>query len=353
VDWVTTLGGDRVGRLLDAVPDPTLVVDDSGVVRFANGEATRVFGWPRQELLGRSLRELVPDWDADKPQPTGRGQSLSHALARHRNGRTVPVDLTLAPIEESTGFVAVFLHDVSSRIQLEQEAERTRDELIANISHELRTPLTSIVGYLELISELGEDEVGPQARRLVEIVARNAVRELRLVNDLLAVSFVDDYLARTSLEQVDLGVLVGQVVEEQQLFAHGAGLTLRLQAEDSVMVRGDSDRLVRLLENLVVNSCKFTPPGGEIRVTVAGDGPNAVLTVADTGIGVSAAERERIFERMYRAPGAIDRQVEGAGLGLSIAKAIVEAHSGTITVDSTPGLGTTVQVALPRSEPRL
>ena len=325
---MTSWGGDRIGRLLDAVPDPTLVVDASGVVQFANGQAAVMVGRPRHELLGRHVRELVPEWGTvERSQHESGAPAASPASARHRNGRSIPVELTVTTIDDEAGVLAVFLRDVSAQLQLEQEADRMRDELIA---------------------ELGDDEVGPQARKLVEIVARNAVRELRLVNDLLAVSFVDEYLARTSLEQVDLGVLSGQVIEEQQLFAHGAGLALGLTAEDGVVVRGDADRLVRLLENLVVNSCKFTPPGGEIRVAVTGEGPDAVLTVADTGIGVSEAERERIFERMYRAPGAIDRHVEGAGLGLSIAKAIVDAHSGTITLDSAPGRGTRVRVTLPR-----
>jgi len=350
VDWVTTLGSDRVGRLLEAVPDPTLVADAGGRVQFANVQASVLFGRPREELLGRNARQLVPDWDGQL-RDTPAGQTLA-ADVRHRNGNVVPVELTVAALDEAGSSVAVFLRDVSARLLLEQQTERMRDELIANISHELRTPLTSIVGYLELLSEMGPDELGPQARRLVEILARNAVRELRLVNDLLAVSFVDDYLANTSLEPVDLGVLAGQVVEEQQLFAHGAGLELSVVAEDSVVVRGNADRLVRLLENLVVNSCKFSPPGGQIRVGVTTEGPDAVLTVADTGIGVSEAERERLFERLYRAPGAIDRHVEGAGLGLSIAKAIVDAHAGTITIDSTPGEGTLVRVALPRVSPR-
>jgi len=350
VDWVTTLGSDRVGRLLEAVPDPTLVADAAGRIQFANAQASMLLGRPREELLRRTVHELLPEWDGRLTEAaTGRPVA---ADAWHRNGASVPVELTVVPLDETSDSVAVFMRDVRARLILEQETDRMRDELIANVSHELRTPLTSIVGYLELLSELGEDELGPQARRLVEILARNALRELRLVNDLLAVSFVDDYLARTSLEPVELEVLAGQVVEEQQLFAHGAGLTLTLEVEEPVVVRGNADRLVRLLENLVVNSCKFSPPGGQIRVGVATDGPDAVLTVTDTGIGVSEAERERIFERMYRAPGAIDRHVEGAGLGLSIAKAIVDAHSGTITIDSTPGEGTVVRVALPRVSPR-
>ncbi|HRD60405.1 MAG TPA: PAS domain-containing sensor histidine kinase [Nocardioides sp.] len=355
MDWLTTLTSERAGRLLDAAPDPTVVVDGSGALRYANERVAEVFGHPREELIGRDVRTLVPDWNLAELQRPAAQQLVPTTVARHRNGHTLPVEVTVVPLGgpgDPDGQVTVFLRDISARVRLEQEADRMRDELIANISHELRTPLTSIVGYLELLHELDETQLGQQARRLLEVVARNAHRELRLVNDLLAVSFVDEDHARMHLEPVDLGVVAAQVVEDHQLFARGAGLEVTYEAEESVIVRGDADRLVRLLENLVVNSCKFSPPGGAVRVLVTAEGPDAVLTVIDTGIGVSEAERTKIFDRMYRAPGAIVRQVDGAGLGLSIAKGIVDAHSGTIVVDSTPGQGTTVRVTLPRSAPR-
>ena len=347
MDWLTTLDSDRVGQLLDAAPDPTVVLDPEGTMLFLNQRVAEVFGYPRDELVGNHIRVLVPDWDLAEVRAVSARQLTPIGVALHRNGHTVPIELTVAALGGPGGQVTVFLRDISARIRLEQEADRMRDELIANISHELRTPLTSILGYLELLGELGEDELGPEARQLVEVVRRNAGRELRLVNDLLAVSFVDEYLARHTLELIDLAAVAAQVVEEHQPFAGGAGLELSLQAAGAVAVRGDADRLVRVVENLVVNACKFSPPGGEIRVAVAAEGGDAVLTVTDTGIGISEAELTRLFERMYRAPGAIDRHVEGAGLGLSIAKAIVEAHSGTITVDSTPGTGTVVRVAVP------
>ncbi len=347
MDWLTTLDRDRVGQLLEAAPEPTVVLDPEGTLLFHNQRVAEVFGYPGDELAGRHISVLVPDWDLAEIRAVSARELTPTGVARHQEGHTVPIELTVASLDGPGGQVTVFLRDVSARIQREREADRTRDELIANISHELRTPLTSILGYLELLGELGEDELGPQARQLVEVVRRNAGRELRLVNDLLAVSFVDEYLARNTLELIDLAAVAAQVVEEHQPFAKGAGLDLSLQAAGAVPVLGDADRLVRVLENLVVNACKFSPSGGEVRVGVAPEGEEAVLTVADTGIGVSEAERARLFERMYRAPGAIDRHVEGAGLGLAIAKAIVEAHSGTITLDSTPGAGTLVRVAMP------
>jgi two-component system phosphate regulon sensor histidine kinase PhoR len=352
VDWLTSLISERVDHLLDAAPDPTMVVDGTGTLRFVNERVLAVFGHTRDDLLGHHVRDLIPGWDLAELSSLSANGLTPRGVATHHNGHAVPIEVSVATLAGGEGHVIVFLRDISARIRLEEEADRMRDELIANISHELRTPLTSIVGYLELLEDLGDDQLGPQARALLAIVARNANRELRLVNDLLAVSFVDEDMARMRFERVDLGVIAGQVVEERQLFAHGAGLEVTLQAEAGVTVLGDADRLVRLVENLVINSCKFSPPGGQVRVVVATQGPIAVLTVVDTGIGVSKAEQARLFDRMYRAPGAIDRHVEGAGLGLSIAKSIVEAHSGTINVESALGKGTTVRVALPLSDQR-
>jgi two-component system phosphate regulon sensor histidine kinase PhoR len=351
VEWLATLGSEGVARLLDAAPDPTLVIDAEGRIQVVSEQVTFMLGYPQHQLLGRDIRDLVPEWDVKATgDPAGR-RTRSVGSARHRGGRAVPVEISAASIDSDVhdgALVAVFLRDISVQLQVEQEADRMRDELIANISHELQTPLTSINGYLELLTELGDDELGPQARKLVEIVHRNAKRELRLVDDLLTVTFIDENLARMATDLVDLAEVARAVVEEQRLFAGGAGLTLRFEAEGGATVRGDAHQLARVVASLVTNSCKFSPPGGEIQIVVSTDEASVTLTVADTGIGVSKAEGERLFERMYRAPGAIDRQVEGAGLGLAIVKAIAEAHSGTITLDSAVGVGTTVRVTLPR-----
>jgi two-component system, OmpR family, phosphate regulon sensor histidine kinase PhoR len=351
VEWLATLGSDGVARLLDAAPDPTLVIDAEGRIQVVSEQVTFVLGHSRHELEGRNVRDLVPEWDVTEAGDLSAYRPSAVGVARHRDGRAVPVEISVTSIGAEAGaggLVGVFLRDISARLQIEHEADRMRDELITNITHELQTPLTSINGYLELLSELGDDELGPEARRLVEIVHRNAKRELRLVDDLLTVTFIDENLARMANDLVDLSLVAHEVAEERRAFADGAGITLTLETEVGATVRGDAHHLARLVSNLVTNSCKFSPPGAEIRISVSTDDTGVTVTVADTGIGVSEAESERLFERMYRAPGAIDRQVEGAGLGLAIVKAIAEAHSGTISLESTLGVGTTVRVTLPR-----
>ena len=336
---------DAVVRLLDHAPDPVLVVDDAGLVRYAGGPVSALLGRPRSSLPGRRLVELLPGWR--RPETEGQHWSSS-ADAVHADGGTVPVECWLAPVsEELTG---VFLRDLRGRLALERENDRVRDDLASNISHELRTPLTSVIGYTELLRELPEDQLGPMARRLVDIVQRNARRELLLVEDLLAVSFTDRHLARMVDHRIDLGEVAAQVVEERGRYAEAAGITLHLDADGPATVRGDAHHLARVVHHLVTNGCKFSPPGSEVRVSIAAEEATVLLTVTDDGIGISQREADRVFERLYRAPGAIERLSEGSGLGLAVARSVVEAHRGTIRLDSVEGAGTTVRVVLPRAD---
>ncbi|MXG87972.1 sensor histidine kinase [Nocardioides flavescens] len=343
----TQWGATTLERLLAAAPLASLVVDRSGLIRFAGGPSAGLLGYPSGVLTGVPVTRVLPQWSEGRPV-TGR------QLARRHDGVSVPVEVTLVDLgaDDPSGagaLTGLHLTDLSGQVLLEQENDDLRDELVGNISHELRTPLTSVVGYLELALELGDDQLGPEARRLLEIVERNARRELRLVDDLLTVTFEVEQLSRMRREPVDLGEVAARVVGEHQPFAHGGGLEVTARADGPAVVRGDDGRLGRALEHLLTNACKFSPPGGQVRVDVTADEATVTLTVADTGIGLSRAERDRLFERFYRAPGTMARNVEGTGVGLCVVKAIVEAHAGTIAVDSEVGRGTTVRVALPRA----
>ncbi|MGZ4277013.1 MAG: sensor histidine kinase [Solirubrobacteraceae bacterium] len=143
-------------------------------------------------------------------------------------------------------------------------------------------------------------------------------------------------------------MLAREAVEAARPRAADAGVELSLRAPDALPLAGaDGDRLGQMLDNLIVNALKFTPPGGSVAVTVGGE-RDVELSVADTGVGIDPADQERLFERFYRAEGATERGVAGVGLGLTIVRAIVQGHGGEITLQSTPGEGTTFDVRLPR-----
>jgi signal transduction histidine kinase len=225
------------------------------------------------------------------------------------------------------------------------EADRLKDEFVALISHDLRTPLTSILGYLELTLE--EEGLTPTQRSYLEVVERNAQRLLRLVSDLLFVARLEAGQLELHESEVDLAAVAQQSVMEAEPRAAARGITLKCKTEPVPDVAGDRGRIFQLFDNLVSNAIKFTPEGGEVRVSVTQANGAVRLEVADTGIGIPEVEQRRLFERFFRASTASERQIQGTGLGLYISRAIVEAHGGEISFESEPGRGTAFRIDLP------
>jgi PAS domain S-box-containing protein len=231
------------------------------------------------------------------------------------------------------------------RKRAEAESERVKSEFFALVSHELRTPLTAIMGYLELLRD--EVELDAEARGFVDVIDRNAERLLGLVGDVLFVTQLEAGRFELQSGPVAFGDLVQAAVDVARPRALAGGIELRTALDAVPPLLADRDRLHQMLDHLVSNALKFTPPGGEVEVALARDREAVVLTVRDTGIGIAEAEQERLFERFYRSAEATERAVAGAGLGLTVCKAIVESHGGSIGVTSRGGAGTTVRVVLP------
>jgi signal transduction histidine kinase len=198
--------------------------------------------------------------------------------------------------------------------------------------------------------DLDDSQVGPEARKLLAVIERNATRELQLVDDLLTIAYLEDNRLRIQREPIDLNDVARRVVDDSGLRAREHGLKLQHLPAELPPVFGDFFRLVQVVENLVTNAIKFTGPGGRIDVCVLETPDAGVVEVRDTGTGVTKDEIGRLFERLYRGPQAIASQSQGAGLGLSIVQAIVEAHEGTVSVDSEVGVGTTIRFAIPYAD---
>jgi signal transduction histidine kinase len=255
-----------------------------------------------------------------------------------------------APVRDGGGAMIGRL-TVLREITGEREAERLKDEFFALVSHELRTPLTSIIGYLELVLDEVDDAVAPEQRRYLEVVQRNATRLLRLVGDLLFVAQVEAGKLSLDPGTVSLPQLVEEAVEAARPRAESRSIALRTEVEPVGETSGDRDRLGQVLDNLVTNALKFTPERGAVTVRLRRNGHGIALEVADNGMGIPAAEQHHLFERFFRASTATAQAVPGVGLGLTIVKAIVEAHGGHISVESEPQVGTTFRVELPLRAP--
>jgi signal transduction histidine kinase len=225
------------------------------------------------------------------------------------------------------------------------ELIRLRDEFVAVVSHELRTPMTSIVGYVELLAE--DDVLTPEQRSYLEVVQRGCDRLVEIVDELLLVAEAGRGKLALELVDVDGATLVANAVAAARPAADGRGIDLRSELGAETTLHGDAKRLGQMLDNLVSNAIKFTPEGGRVCVRTGRAAGGVFFEVSDTGDGIPPEDREHLFEAFYRSRSSNAQAVPGTGLGLTITKAIVDAHHGTIAVECPDGAGTTFRVVLP------
>ena len=231
-----------------------------------------------------------------------------------------------------------------------KELSRLRQEFVAAVSHELRTPLTSIIGYLDLITENVAGNLTAEQLTFLTIVERNADRLHELVGDLLLIAESDGGALVLDLRATDIDALAADCVESARLTADERQIEMTLVLGATRPIQGDPFRLAQMMDNLVSNAIKFTPEGGRVVVHTASEDGHALFEVTDSGPGISPADQAMLFDRFFRARTAVDQAVRGTGLGLTIVKAIVDAHHGSISIESTVGTSSTFRVQLPETQ---
>lgn len=305
-------------------------------VLFINESAAKIFGFSAKEVIGRNILTVDRAQEVQdllqKVSQSGKGEGLYE-----KDGHFY--QLSGSSVNGSGSVILIY--DVTEKMT----AEKLRREFSANVSHELKTPLQSILGYAEIMKNgLVKDE---DKQRFLERIHAEAGNMIELIQNIMELSRLDENKTLDEFEDVDLLKLAQSVTLRLKHKAQTKGVTLNVSGS-SACVCGVQSILSEVLYNLVDNSIKYNKDNGKVDVKVQDGSEEVTVSVSDTGIGIGAADRERVFERFYRADKSHSKEIGGTGLGLSIVKHGVLFHKGRVELESEPGVGTTITFVLPK-----
>jgi PAS domain S-box-containing protein len=340
----------RLAAIVSSSEDAIISKDLDGVIQTWNRGAEKLFGYTASEAIGRSIRMLIPEERmSEEDEVLSRircGLSVEHfeTVRRRKDGSPIDISLTVSPIVGAGGQIvgaSKIARDITDQKRLREiaeEASRLKDEFLAVLSHELRTPLNTVLGYTRMLRRDDKRMEGELRTRALEALERNAEALSRLVNDVLDTSRIVTGKLRLALETCSVATIVAESVDTIRPGADAKGIVVYSQVEGSPAVLGDRDRLQQVIWNLMSNAIKFTPAGGTVTLTARRRNGAVHISVRDTGIGIAQEHLPYVFQRFWQAHTGASREFAGLGIGLALARHLVELHGGTIKVDS-PGIG--------------
>jgi len=338
--------------VVDQASDAIFVTDLDRRILAWNAGATALFQWRVDEVLGRDASFLVP---ADREEQIhavvaevmAKGHKSSVETERLRkDGTAVSIEGSFTLLKDDANHPFAIMRsyrDITKRKQV----ERMKSEFTALVSHELRTPLTAIRGFAETLRDFGDELDASKRGHYLQIILDEATRLGHMVGDFLDIARIEAGGIEMAPTKVAAAALFGRIANLFKQHPSKAVFALEIGA-GAESLRGDEEQLYRLLVNLGGNALKYTPEGGTVTLKAEARGEDVELSVEDQGPGVSKADQERLFEKFFRAGDAITRKTPGTGLGLAICKGIVEAHGGSIRVESAPGKGARFIARLPK-----
>jgi two-component system phosphate regulon sensor histidine kinase PhoR len=335
---------EQLRAVLLGMVEGVLVVDADGYIALANQRLRELFD-VRGEIEGMLPIEAIRSAQVHDLLRAAAHADEPLSLEFEFEGpprREIHLHAGGFAIGDAKGVVGVFRDETELR-----HLEAVRRDFVANVSHEIKTPLTAIRGFAETLlhTSLPEDDV----RGYLQIILRHSERLGQLVNDLLELSRIESGRLVLEVMPLDLGVICQNVVLQLQPRFDEREVSVEVDHGDAAPAQGDRQATEQVLENLLDNAAKYSERGSRVQVRVLADAERVRVEVEDEGVGIAEADRARIFERFYRVDRVRSRELGGTGLGLSIVKHLVQSMGGEVSVDSTPGVGSTFAFTLPRS----
>jgi len=336
---------NKILTIINGMGDGLIGCDDKGRMIQYNDTARKLLSLPEGDLTQKALSGVCPEL----------AEALrldSFPLARRTQEelnfpyRNKEIRVGVSPIFDDRRHAVGLVLILQDRTK-QAEVDRMKSDLISIVSHELRSPLTSIKGYIDLMISGDLGEVNDSMRSYLSIISSNANRLAALIDDMLDLSRIESGKLTMTFGKVDVKYLCDYVYLTIRPQAEQKKLRFNLEVQSRAVVSGDIDRLQQALTNLVSNAIKYTPVGGSVTIRAAGQGGNIHISVQDTGFGISEENLKRLFQKFFRVKNEQTRNIGGTGLGLCIAKSIVEAHEGQILVETREGTGSTFTIVLP------
>ncbi len=330
-------------QLLEHAPDPLVSVGQDNRISYVNAEAQRVLGASTPELLGRPIADVLPSLAADQiAEAAHTARPLDDIEI---DGQIFSPSIRSLPRPDE-GALTIALRDVTAR----RQRESRRLDFYSIIAHDLRSPLAAMLTRTELMLRGHRGVLSTEVIADLRKMDANMRRLVALINDFLDFARMEEAAHKMARARVDIGELMTAVVDEFKPLVDNTTRELRIESRQGVAI-GDRDRLQQVLTNLVANALKFSPPDGHVVLQSRQVGAWCEITVEDNGPGIAPELLPRLFQRYSRGP-SLHSTGGGTGLGLLIVREIVEAHGGTVGVDSTPGSGSRFWFRIPAADPQ-